>query len=112
MLMVRIGYRFVYRWFAGLGVNNAVWYATASKKNCDRLVESEVAHAFLREVVRQTKRWELMISEACCHGRDDGEGRGQPEEFPSEAGGWIRNSLVTSHLMLTDKDVFEASGKD
>ena len=46
-LMEQIDYNLLYRWFVGLGVDEAVWVPTVFTKNRDRLLEADVARKFL-----------------------------------------------------------------
>ena len=47
----------MFRWFAGLGIDDAVWNYAVFSKNRDRLLTSEVAQRFFAEVNRQVKRF-------------------------------------------------------
>jgi len=42
-LMEQLNYNLLYRWFVGLGVDDAVWVPTVFTKNRDRLLEADVA---------------------------------------------------------------------
>ena len=42
-LMEQLNYNLLYRWFVGLGVDDAVWVPTVFTKNRDRLLDAEVA---------------------------------------------------------------------
>jgi transposase len=53
LLMEEIDYSILYRWFAGLNLDEAVWDATTFTKNRDRLLEAAVAKEFLAQVVEQ-----------------------------------------------------------
>jgi transposase len=46
-LMERLEFDLLFRWFAGLGVDDAVWDHSTFSKNRDRLLEGEVAGEFL-----------------------------------------------------------------
>src|SRR5215204_4756205 len=50
-LMEQLDYNLLYRWFVGLGVDEAVWVPTVFTKNRDRLLEAEVARKFLAELL-------------------------------------------------------------
>ena len=50
-LMEQLNYNLLYRWFVGLGVDEAVWVPTVFTKNRDRLLEAEVARKFLVELL-------------------------------------------------------------
>ena len=43
-LMEQLDYNLLYRWFVGLGVDEAVWVPTVSTKNQEPLLREEVAH--------------------------------------------------------------------
>lgn len=47
MLMEQIDYNLLFRWFVGLEMDAAVWHPTVFTHNCDRLLEADVARAFL-----------------------------------------------------------------
>ena len=48
----------LYRWFVGLGVDEPVWVPTVFTKNRERLLEAEVAHKFLAELLNHREvRW-------------------------------------------------------
>jgi transposase len=59
-LVERIDTDLLFRWFVGLGIEDAVWDATSFTKNRDRLLDGEVASQFLTAVLSQDK------SSACC----------------------------------------------
>ena len=50
-LMEQLNYNLLFRWFVGLNPDDAVWVPTVFTKNRDRLVEGEIAEAFLRAVL-------------------------------------------------------------
>ena len=58
MLMEQIDYNLLFRWFVGLAMDTPVWHPTVFTHNRDRLMEPEVAHAFLSGLMglRQVKR--------------------------------------------------------
>ncbi|MCJ2111907.1 IS5 family transposase [Methylobacterium sp. E-025] len=47
MLMEQIDYNLLFRWFVGLEIDAAVWHPTVFTHNRDRLLEADVARAFL-----------------------------------------------------------------
>jgi len=49
--MERFEFDLLFRWFVGLGIDDAVWDATTFTKNSDRLPEGDIARAFLRAVM-------------------------------------------------------------
>jgi transposase len=58
-LMEQIDYNLLFRWFVGLGIDDAVWDHSTFSKNRDRLLEADVAAKFLEAVLRhpQVKRF-------------------------------------------------------
>ena len=46
-LMERLEYDLLFRWFVGLGVDDAVWDHSTFSKNRDRLLEGDIAAKFL-----------------------------------------------------------------
>jgi transposase len=62
-LVERIDYDLLFRWFVGLGIEDAVWDATTFTKNRDRLLERDMATQFLAAVLSQDKVKHLLSSE-------------------------------------------------
>jgi len=62
-LVERIDYDLLFRWFVGLGIEDAVWDATSFTKNRDRLLDGEVAGKFLAAVLSQDTVKRLLSSE-------------------------------------------------
>ena len=60
MLMEQLEYNLLFRWFVGLGMDDAVWTPTTFTKNRERLLAGDVAHAFFTEVVAQATDAHLM----------------------------------------------------
>ena len=56
-LVEQLNYNLLFRWFAGLGMDDAVWNHAVFSKNRDRLLNSDVAQLFFAEVNRQAKRF-------------------------------------------------------
>ncbi len=56
-LVEQLDYNLLFRWFVGLGMDDAVWNHAVFSKNRDRLLTSEVAQQFFAEVNRQAKRF-------------------------------------------------------
>src|SRR6202007_804656 len=46
MLIEQLQYNLLFRWFVGLGMDDAVWVPTTFTKNRDRLLEGDYAPAF------------------------------------------------------------------
>jgi hypothetical protein len=62
-LMERLEFDLLFRWFAGLGVDDPVWDHSVFSKNRDRLLEGEVAGKFLAAVLAQPRVKRLLSSE-------------------------------------------------
>lgn len=62
-LMERLEFDLLFRWFVGLGVDDAVWDASSFSKNRDRLLGGEVAQRFLAELLARPEVKRLLSSE-------------------------------------------------
>jgi transposase len=54
-LVEQLDYNLLFRWFVGLGMDDAVWNHAVFSKNRDRLLTSEVAQQFFAAVLKQAK---------------------------------------------------------
>jgi transposase len=96
LLVEQIDYNLLFRWFVGLGMDDAVWNHAVFSKNRDRLLTSDVAQRFFAEVNKRAKKfmsdehftidgtliqaWASQKSFRCKDGSDDDDGtdfRGQ-----------------------------------
>ena len=57
LLVEQIDYNLLFRWFVGLGMDDAVWNHAVFSKNREWLLTSEVAQRFFAEVNRQLKKF-------------------------------------------------------
>ena len=62
-LMEQVDFNLLYRWFVGLGMDEAAWDATVFSKNRDRLLQGEVAQRLLLAVVEQARAQSLLSEE-------------------------------------------------
>ena len=62
-LMERMEFDLLFRWFAGLGVDDAAWDHSTFSKNRDRLLQGEIAAKFFQAVLAQPKVKQLLSSE-------------------------------------------------
>lgn len=62
-LMERIEFDLLFRWFVGLGIDEAVWDHSSFTTNRDRLLSGEIAAKFLRAVLAQPKVKRLISSD-------------------------------------------------
>jgi transposase len=56
-LVEQLDYNLLFRWFVGLGMDDAVWNHAVFSKNRDRLLTNEVAQQFFAKVNKQAKRF-------------------------------------------------------
>ncbi len=56
-LVEQLDYNLLFRWFVGLGMDDAVWNHAVFSKNRERLLTSDVAQAFFAAVTEQAKRF-------------------------------------------------------
>ncbi|MDA8094156.1 MAG: IS5 family transposase [Betaproteobacteria bacterium] len=63
LLIEQLNYNMLFRWFVGLNPDDALWDASTFSKNRDRLVEGDVAQAFLKAVVDQAREVNLISDE-------------------------------------------------
>jgi IS5 family transposase len=61
--MERIEFDLLFRWFVGLGIDDAVWDHSSFTKNRGRLLEGEIAAKFLSAVLSQPRVGRLLSSE-------------------------------------------------
>ena len=62
-LMERIEFDLLFRWFVGLGIDEAVWDHSSFSTNRDRLLDGEIAVKFLRAILAQPKVKRLISSD-------------------------------------------------
>lgn len=62
-LMEELEYNLLYRWFVGLGQDEAVWDVTTFSKNRERFIDGEVARRFFDEVLTTAKASNLVSGE-------------------------------------------------
>jgi transposase len=59
-LMERLEFDLLFRWFVGLGIDDAAWDHSVFSKNRDRLLEAEVAARFFAAVLNQPEVGKLL----------------------------------------------------
>jgi transposase len=62
-LMEQLDYNLLFRWFVGLGMDDAVWSPTTFTKNRDRLLDGEIAAAFFDAVLIHADTARLLSHE-------------------------------------------------
>ena len=62
-LMEQLNYNLLFRWFVGLNPDDAVWVPTVFSKNRDRLIDGNIADAFMQEVLKAADARGLLSHE-------------------------------------------------
>ena len=62
-LMERLEFDLLFRWFVGLGIDDAVWDHSVFSKNRDRLLEGEIAAKFMAAVLAQPSVKQLLSTD-------------------------------------------------
>ena len=62
-LMEQLDYNLLFRWFVGLGMDDAVWSPTTFTKNRDRLLDGDIAAAFFEAVLIHADTARLLSDE-------------------------------------------------
>ena len=83
-LMERLEYDLLFRWFVGLGVDDAVWDHSTFSKNRDRLLEGDIAAKFLAAVLAQPRVKRLLVDRSLLGRRHADRGLGVDEELAAE----------------------------
>ena len=63
LLIERLEFDLLFRWFVGIGVDDAVWDHSVFSKNRGRLLEGDIAAKFLGAVLAQPKAKELLSTD-------------------------------------------------
>jgi transposase len=62
-LMEQLDYNLLFRWFVGLGIDEAVWVPTVFSKNRDRLLDADVAAKFMSQLLAHKQVRDLLSDE-------------------------------------------------
>jgi transposase len=63
LLCEQLGYNLLYRWFVGLGMEDAPWDHSTYTQNRDRLIEHDVIKTLFAQVMKQAKDADLLSTE-------------------------------------------------
>ena len=63
LLCEQLGYNMLFRWFVGLGMEDAAWDHSTYTQNRDRLIDHEVIKTLFGRVMRQAEEAKLLSSE-------------------------------------------------
>ena|ERR1700742_464022 len=120
LLMERLEYDLLFRWFVGIGVDDAGWDHSVFSKNRDRLLEGGIAAKFLGAVLAQPKvkkllstdhfsvdgtlieAWASMKSVKPRDGSAEPPGQGGGRNADAEFHGQKRSNAT--HASTTDRD--------
>lgn len=62
-LMEQLDYNLLFRWFVGLNPDDPIWAPTVFTKNRERLIEGQIADAFLQEILKVAHERGLLSHE-------------------------------------------------
>ena len=62
-LMEQLDYNLLFRWFVGLGMDEAIWVPTVFTKNRDRLLGHGTIREFFRSLLEQARSQNLLSEE-------------------------------------------------
>lgn len=112
-LMEQLDYNLLFRWFVGLGMDEAVWSPTTFTKNRDRLLDGDIAAAFFEVVLIHADTERLLSDE---HFTVDGtlleawasqkSFRPRDEDPPPDGGG---NPTVNFHGQRRTNDTHQST---
>lgn len=63
LLCEQLGYNMLYRWFVGLGMEDAAWDHSTYTQNRDRLIEHDAVRALFKQVMKQAEDARLLSDE-------------------------------------------------
>jgi transposase len=63
LLMERLDYDLMFRWFVGLGIDDPVWDHSTFSKNRDRLLQADIARKFLKSILEHEEVAPLLSDE-------------------------------------------------
>ncbi len=84
LLMERLEFDLLFRWFVGIGVDNAAWDHSTFSKNRDRLLEGDIAAKFMQAVLVQPRVKRLLSTDQFLSRRRADRSLGVDEELQAE----------------------------
>lgn len=63
MLVEQLEYNLLFRWFVGLSMDEPIWNHSTYSKNRDRILDTDIAVVFLRQITRQAEEAGLLSDE-------------------------------------------------
>ena len=88
LLMERLEYDLLFRWFVGIGVDDAAWNHSVFSKNRDRLLEGDIAAKFLHGGAGAAQSEEASIERSLLGRWHTDRGMGLDEEREAEGRFW------------------------
>jgi transposase len=82
-LMEQMQYNLLFRWFVGLGIDDAVWVPTVFTKNRDRLLTTEMSRKVMATILAH-RGSAALVGRPFLDRWHAGEGLGLDEEHPAE----------------------------
>jgi transposase len=61
--MEQLDYNLLFRWFVGLNMDDPIWDVSVFTKNGERLLDGDIAEAFLQAVLKQARERNLLSDE-------------------------------------------------
>jgi transposase len=124
-LMEQLDYNMLYRWFVGLNIDDSVWDPSTFSKNRDRLLDGNIAQAFLHGVLREAEARGLLshdhftvdgtFLDACASHksfvpRDEADQPPADDDDPGNSGVNFRGEKRSNrtHVSRTDPDALLA----
>ena len=84
LLMERLEYDLLFRWFVGIGIDEPAWDHSTFSKNRDRLLDGDIAAKFLAAVLAQPRVKRLSVQRSLLGRRHADRGLGVDEELQAE----------------------------
>ena len=88
LLMERLEYDLLFRWFVGIGVDDAAWDHSVFSKNRDRLLEGDIAAKFLAAMLGAAQGEEASVERSLLGRWHADRGLGLDEERQAEGRLW------------------------
>jgi transposase len=63
LLMEKLDYNLLFRWFVGLNMDDPIWDVTVFTKNRERLLDGDIAEAFFQAILKQARQRNLLSDE-------------------------------------------------
>ena len=82
--MERLEFDLLFRWFVGIGVDDAAWDHSTFSKNRDRLLEGDIAAKFMQAVLDQPRVKRLLTHGSFLGRRHADRSLGFDEELQAE----------------------------